>query len=78
MKRIEKNFTDRQQRIYKELVKNNLDERNNYLKSFRKYLDEQKKINKIKEEKAFKRYESYVRTIIFYFKFLVFHQKSLE
>ena len=70
MKRIEKNFIERQQKTYRQLVQNNIDERNNYLQSYRKYLDNQKEISKIKEEKSFKKYENYV-SIFFLFIILI-------
>ena len=58
--RIEKNFTENKQKIYKKLIKKNVTERDNYLNSLNKYLEKQKEISETKQEKAFKKYEGYV------------------
>ena len=63
MKRIEKNFNENREKTYRKLVQNNLDERNNYEESFRKYMEKQKELSEIKKEKAFKKYENYVSNI---------------
>ena len=58
--RIEKNFTENKQKIYKKLIKKNVTERDNYLNSLSKYLEKQKEISETKQEKAFKKYQGYV------------------
>ena len=58
--RIEKNFTENKQKIYKKLIKKNVTERDNYLNSLNKYLEKQKEISETKQEKAFKKYQGYV------------------
>lgn len=60
MNRIEKNFTENKQKIYKKLIKKNVTERDNYLNSLSKYLEKQKEISETKQEKAFKKYQGYV------------------
>ena len=60
MNRIEKNFTENKQKIYKKLIKKNVTERDNYLNSLNKYLEKQKEINEKKKKKAFKKYQGYV------------------
>ena len=60
MNRIEKNYTDNRQKIYKKLVKKNITERDNYINSLNKYLKEQEQLTEIKREKAFKKYQGYV------------------
>jgi len=58
--RIEKNYNDNKQKIYRQLVKKNVVERDNYLSSLNRYLEKQKEISETKKEKAFKKYQSYV------------------
>jgi hypothetical protein len=58
--RIEKNYNDNRQKIYKKLVKKNITERDNYINSLNKYLKEQEQLTEIKREKAFKKYQGYV------------------
>jgi hypothetical protein len=58
--RIEKNYNDNRQKIYKKLVKKNITERDNYINSLNKYLKEQEQLTEIKREKAFKKYKGYV------------------
>ena len=60
MNRIEKNYNDNRQKIYKKLVKKNITERDNYISSLNKYLKEQEQLTEIKREKAFKKYQGYV------------------
>ena len=60
MNRIEKNYNDNRQKIYKKLVKKNVTERDNYINSLNKYLKEQEQLTEIKREKAFKKYQGYV------------------
>lgn len=60
MNRIEKNYNDNRQKIYKKLVKKNITERDNYINSLNKYLKEQEQLTEIKREKAFKKYQGYV------------------
>lgn len=60
MNRIEKNYNDNKQKIYRQLVKKNVVERDNYLSSLERYLEKQKEITETKKEKAFKKYQSYV------------------
>lgn len=60
MNRIEKNYNDNKQKIYRQLVKKNVVERDNYLSSLNRYLEKQKEISETKKEKAFKKYQSYV------------------
>ena len=60
MNRIEKNYNDNRQKIYKKLVKKNTTERDNYINSLNKYLKEQEQLTEIKREKAFKKYQGYV------------------
>ena len=60
MNRIEKNYNDNRQKIYKKLVKKNIAERDNYVNSLKKYLKEQEQLTEIKREKAFKKYQGYV------------------
>ena len=60
MNRIEKNYNDNRQKIYKKLVKKNITERDNYINSLNKYQKEQEQLTEIKREKAFKKYQGYV------------------
>ena len=60
MNRIEKNYNDNKQKIYRQLVKKNVVKRDNYLSSLSRYLEKQKEISETKKEKAFKKYQSYV------------------
>ena len=60
MNRIEKNYNDNRQKIYKKLVKKNITERDNYINSLNKFLKEQEQLTEIKREKAFKKYQGYV------------------
>ena len=59
--RIEKNYNENRQKIYKKLVNKNVTERDNYITSLNKYLKEQEAITETKKEKAFKKYQGYVR-----------------
>jgi hypothetical protein len=63
MNRIEKNYNDNRQKIYKKLVKKNITERDNYINSLNKYLKEQEQLTEIKREKAFKKYQGYYFTM---------------
>ncbi len=63
MRKIEKNYNENREETYRKLVQNNIDERNNYMESFKKYLEKQKELSEIKREKAFKKYESFVSII---------------
>ena len=63
MRKIEKNYNENREETYRILVQNNIDERNNYMESFKKYLEKQKELSEIKREKAFKKYESFVSII---------------
>ena len=58
--RIEKNYIDNRQKIYRKLVKKNETERDNYINSLNKYLKEQEQLTELKKEKAFKKYQGYV------------------
>ena len=60
MNRIEKNYIDNRQKIYRKLVKKNETERDNYINSLNKYLKEQEQLTELKKEKAFKKYQGYV------------------
>ena len=60
MNRIEKNYNDNRQKIYKKLVKKNITERDNYINSLNKYLKEQEQLTEIKREKEKKKYQGYV------------------
>ena len=60
MHRIEKNFNDNKQKIYRKLVKKNMTERDNYISSLKRYLKEQEHLSQLKKEKAFKKYQNYV------------------
>ena len=55
MNRIEKNYNENRQKIYKKLVNKNVTERDNYITSLNKYLKEQEAITETKKEKAFKK-----------------------
>jgi hypothetical protein len=72
--RIEKNFTENKQKIYKKLIKKNIIERDNYLNSLNKYLEKQKEISETKQEKAFKKYQGFVSkyNIIFHYIYLYY------
>ena len=61
MNRIEKNYNENRQKIYKKLVNKNVTERDNYITSLNKYLKEQEAITETTKEKAFKKYQGYVR-----------------
>lgn len=77
--RIEKNYIDNRQKIYRKLVKKNETERDNYINSLNKYLKEQEQLTELKKEKAFKRYQGYVspfNNIYYYFYKIVFHNES--
>jgi hypothetical protein len=77
--RIEKNYNDNRQKIYKKLVKKNITERDNYINGLNKYLKEQEQLTEIKREKAFKKYQGYVspfNNIYYYFYKIVFHNES--
>ena len=68
--RIEKNYIDNRQKIYRKLVKKNETERDNYINSLNKYLKEQEQLTELKKEKAFKKYQGYVspfNNIYYYF-----------
>jgi hypothetical protein len=58
--KIEKNYNDNKQKIYRNLVKKNLMERDKYMQSYYKYVEKQKELIESKKEKAFKKYQSYV------------------
>ena len=73
MNRIEKNYSDNQQKIYRQLVKKNEVERENYLSSLNRYIEKQKEISKTKEEKAFKRYQSYVSIFIYILLYIILY-----
>ena len=60
MNKIEKNYNDNKQKIYRNLVKKNLMERDKYMQSYYKYVEKQKELTESKKEKAFKKYQSYV------------------
>lgn len=64
MRKIEKNYNENREETYRKLVQNNIDERNNYMESFKKCLEKQKELSEIKREKAFKKYESFVSIFI--------------
>jgi hypothetical protein len=77
--RIEKNYIDNRQKIYRKLVKKNETERDNYINSLNKYLKEQEQLTELKKEKAFKKYQGYVspfNNIYYYFYKIVFHNES--
>jgi len=78
--RIEKNYIDNRQKIYRKLVKKNETERDNYINSLNKYLKEQEQLTELKKEKAFKKYQGYVSPFnnIYYYYFykIVFHNES--
>ncbi len=79
MNRIEKNYIDNRQKIYRKLVKKNETERDNYINSLNKYLKEQEQLTELKKEKAFKKYQGYVspfNNIYYYFYKIVFHNES--
>ena len=79
MNRIEKNYNENRQKIYKKLVNKNVTERDNYINSFNKYLKEQEQLTELKKEKAFKKYQGYVspfNNIYYYFYKIVFHNES--
>ena len=60
MNRIEKNYNENRQKIYKKLVNKNVTERDNYINSLNKYIEKQKELSESKKEKAFKKYQGYV------------------
>ena len=79
--RIEKNYIDNRQKIYRKLVKKNETERDNYINSLNKFLKEQEQLTELKKEKAFKKYQGYVspfNNIYYYYYFykIVFHNES--
>lgn len=80
--RIEKNYIDNKQKIYRKLVKKNETERDNYINSLNKYLKEQEQLTELKKEKAFKKYQGYVSPFnnIYYYYFykIVFHNESYK
>jgi len=80
--RIEKNYIDNRQKIYRKLVKKNETERDNYINSLNKYLKEQEQLTELKKEKAFKKYQGYVSPFnnIYYYYFykIVFHNESYK
>ena len=80
MNRIEKNYNDNKQKIYRQLVKKNVVERDNYLSSLERHLEKQKEITETKKEKAFKKYQSYVSIyillILLFLSHIVFHNES--
>ena len=79
LNRIEKNYIDNRQKIYRKLVKKNETERDNYINSLNKYLKEQEQLTELKKEKAFKKYQGYVslfNNIYYYFYKIVFHNES--
>ena len=82
MNRIEKNYIDNRQKIYRKLVKKNETERDNYINSLNKYLKEQEQLTELKKEKAFKKYQGYVSPFnnIYYYYFykIVFHNESYK
>ena len=49
MNRIEKNYNDNKQKIYRQLVKKNVVERDNYLSSLERHLEKQKEITENKK-----------------------------
>jgi intergrase/recombinase len=51
--------------------KKNEVERENYLSSLNRYIEKQKEISKTKEEKAFKRYQSYVSIFIYILLYII-------
>ena len=60
MNRIERNYNDNRQKLFKKLVKKNLTERDNYINSLNRHMKEQEQIAEEKKEKAFKKYQGYV------------------
>lgn len=64
MNRIEKNFNENRQKIFKKLVKKNITERENYITSLNKHLKQQEELLETKKEKAFKRYQGYVSLLL--------------
>ena len=63
MNRIEKNYNDNRQKLFKQLVKKNITERENYITSLNRYLKQQEEISEAKKAQAFKKYQGYVSLI---------------
>ena len=51
MNKIEKNYNDNKQKIYRNLVKKNLMERDKYMQSYYKYVEKQKELTESKKAK---------------------------
>ena len=64
MRIIENRHNQNRQRLHKNIVKKNNRERNNYISSLEKYLSKKQEESKIKKEKAFQKYQSFVRRIL--------------
>lgn len=60
MNRIEKNYNDNREKLFKQLVKKNITERENYITSLNRYLKQQEEISEAKKAQAFKKYQGYV------------------
>ena len=63
MNRIEKNYNDNREKLFKQLVKKNITERENYITSLNRYLKQQEEISEAKKAQAFKKYQGYVSLI---------------
>ena len=63
MNEIAKRSIQNREKLQKILIDKNNTERNNYILSLKKYLEKEKKENQLKEEKLFKKYQSFVSTI---------------
>lgn len=63
MNEIAKRSIQNREKLQKNLIDKNNTERNNYILSLKKYLEKEKKENQLKEEKLFKKYQSFVSTI---------------
>jgi hypothetical protein len=76
--RIEKNYNDNRQKLFKQLVKKNITERENYITSLNRYLKQQEEISEAKKAQAFKKYQGYVSLIkiIFIILTIVFYHES--
>ncbi len=63
MNEIAKRSIQNREKLQKNLIDKNNTEKNNYILSLKKYLEKEKKENQLKEEKLFKKYQSFVSTI---------------
>lgn len=60
MRQIEKRHNQNRLKLHKKIVKKNNKERNNFMTSLDKYLTKKKEESILRQEKSFKKYQSFV------------------